>query len=632
MRRILSILTVLCLCFSCCTAETETSSDAAVETIPSLWPEGKPHRIEKKEFPFYTGSLDEQYPGDFPLYFADGVDDLPYVELRDFAEFLNMLYPHIDGNYQITTDVNEADGIVYFTRETDSLAAFNFTAGRIVWADYMAFNEFLDESQDYLHLMHSVKTEDSEGRPFLLSVVESRERHGDPIVLNLKEYGIPMLAQDGLYLVPLQTLNTMFLSVNGLGIFFNRQCLILNQIEAMNAIVNHNEASAKAMQELISSGVDGKTLTPEEQAAETEKLLARIAELEQEPSIYNTYMDGPKTERSLTLCDYGVRELAMELDTLYGVRENHDIDSFLLYFSQIGLYEQLISRDGAVADQAVRDLVSVWLDDGHSMYLGDSCFAAETSAAGARGFSNAARYDARTGLAQIRARYPEAAGAYYEVGDTAFVTLDSFTYLYQDYYQLDEEGSRSYDTIGTLIDAHRQITREDSPIKYVVLDLSQNTGGAASAAACLISWFLGDARLSLKDTMSGGETTTTYRADLNLDRVFDEKDTLAGRGLNLCCIISPASFSCGNLVPWAFKADGRVKLLGGRSGGGSCVVYPLTTAWGTTIDISGPVRVSFLKNGSYYDVDQGVEPDYPIWNPEHYYDRNALAEYIHSLY
>jgi len=104
------------------------------------------------------------------------------------------------------------------------------------------------------------------------------------------------------------------------------------------------------------------------------------------------------------------------------------------------------------------------------------------------------------------------------------------------------------------------------------------------------------------------------------------------RDINLYCLISPVSFSSGNLVPWVLKADGRVTLLGKTSGGGSCMIGDRTTAWGTSFHISSYSRLSFVKNGAYYDVDKGVEPDHVIDSYDHFYDREALTEYIHSLY
>ena len=174
--------------------------------------------------------------------------------------------------------------------------------------------------------------------------------------------------------------------------------------------------------------------------------------------------------------------------------------------------------------------------------------------------------------------------------------------------------------------------RENSPIINVVLDLSCNTGGSIPAAVYTLCWFLGESRVSVYNTFTGAQSTMFYKADINMDHVQDEQDTLAGRGLNLFCLISPVSFSCGNLVPWAFKESGNVTLLGRTSGGGSCVVFPITTAWGTTLQISGARRIAFVKNGSYYYVDRGVEPDYVIHTYEHYYNRDTLTEYIQSLY
>jgi hypothetical protein len=75
-----------------------------------------------------------------------------------------------------------------------------------------------------------------------------------------------------------------------------------------------------------------------------------------------------------------------------------------------------------------------------------------------------------------------------------------------------------------------------------------------------------------------------------------------------------------------------IDLLGKTSGGGSCVVGFNTTAWGTSYQYSSPKRLAFVKNGAYYDVDQGVEPDHVIDSYDHFYDREALTEFIHGLY
>jgi hypothetical protein len=42
--------------------------------------------------------------------------------------------------------------------------------------------------------------------------------------------------------------------------------------------------------------------------------------------------------------------------------------------------------------------------------------------------------------------------------------------------------------------------------------------------------------------------------------------------------------------------------------------------------------MSFLKNGALYDIDRGADPDYTISTPEKYYDREALTDYINTLY
>jgi len=85
-------------------------------------------------------------------------------------------------------------------------------------------------------------------------------------------------------------------------------------------------------------------------------------------------------------------------------------------------------------------------------------------------------------------------------------------------------------------------------------------------------------------------------------------------------------------VPCALKESGKVTLMGRTSGGGSCIVLFASSAWGSSFRISSPRRLSFIKNGSYYDIDRGAEPDFVITKPEKYYDRPALTDYINSLY
>ena len=39
------------------------------------------HNIVERSYTFYDGSIDDPLNKPFPLYFMDGVDDLPYVAL-----------------------------------------------------------------------------------------------------------------------------------------------------------------------------------------------------------------------------------------------------------------------------------------------------------------------------------------------------------------------------------------------------------------------------------------------------------------------------------------------------------------------------------------------------------------------
>ena len=144
-----------------------------------------------------------------------------------------------------------------------------------------------------------------------------------------------------------------------------------------------------------------------------------------------------------------------------------------------------------------------------------------------------------------------------------------------------------------------------------------------------IGAFIGDGAISIMNPLSGALVTEAFKADLNLDRKFDDSDNLLK--YNLFCMSSPNSFSCGNLVPSVLKNSHRVTNIGQTSGGGACIVHFMSTADGCPFQMSGPLRLSYTKNGSFYDIDQGVEPDFVIANPELFYDREYIAKFVNEL-
>ena len=165
-----------------------------------------------------------------------------------------------------------------------------------------------------------------------------------------------------------------------------------------------------------------------------------------------------------------------------------------------------------------------------------------------------------------------------------------------------------------------------------MIDLSNNGGGASNAAVYVIAMVLGRANIALKDTFTGAETVMRIGADLELNEDYNSHlKALVPLGYKVWCLTCSKSFSCGNLVPAALKMSEQVPIVGQASGGGSCVVLPCTTASGTMFQISGNLQLSTVRNGSFYNIDQGIEPDVPLLWPESFYDREALVEYLHTL-
>ena len=591
-RMISTLLLAVALVFSAC--------------VPSSLAEGaaKVHKLEKKTVPIYFQDRGKVLDA-VPLVFIDGVQDLPYMDLGAMKDFLNTFWSTIQGNEEtVIRYKGEYDPAIQrytLTYEpTGVVMLFNLAEETIIVSDYDMLNR--GEGENLMDLLNATGF-NAIGEPETFQRVEKAHllRNGKTKVVPLGEYDIHFILQDGMILLPMQTLMCFLVAIpfggmlcyNGEGIFLGGSTM------------------------LCKDAYD----------AETGMIKTVYTEM---GDLY--YSVAPKM-RSKELAEFGAHEFCLEMDCFYGLKDIHGIDSFYDLLINTGLLQRFLDPDPAVADKALQELINFYLDDLHSAYLANSwATGRDKEMISASGYSSAAYAELSNMYKQfMNAFMPDGRPAYQEIGDTAYVTFDEFEANGLDYYAMDMDDDASIqDTISLMMFAHRKITRENSPIRNVVLDLTMNDGGDADAAVFVISWFLGEGQISQMNTFTEARATNVYRADANLDRVFDSDDCLY-HTYNLYCLCSPLSFSCGNLVPWAFHASGQVTLIGDTTGGGSCIVLPMATAWGTIFQTSSPNRLSFIRNGSYYDIDMGVNPDTHLSRTANYFNREALTEIIHNL-
>ena len=378
-------------------------------------------------------------------------------------------------------------------------------------------------------------------------------------------------------------------------------------------------------------------------------------------------------KRSQTLADFTYNELCLNLDFNYGLKAIHGIESFPdfdTYFIAQGIKNDLKSTNAITFTKALIDVVNFYFGDGHSAFKKNSCWAGEGKITGNKTSKLVKQYVdtrdrygvARASVIGGSASYNKESGESTNIpayalssdGKTAIVRFDAFTCcdyettaivkgkremmndeLLNNYVDENREEDSPYDTISLIAAAHKLIQEYDEKhptekIENIVLDLSRNGGGRFTAAAYVIAWMLGECTMDFTNPITGAKFSATYTIDADLDGTCGgEKDSVKGK--NLFCLISPLSFSCGNLTPAVLKESDRVTILGGTSGGGASSVHNTSCADGSSFQISSKYVMSTNKNGSNYDMDQGVEPHYYINRAENFYKTDTLAALVNSI-
>ena len=618
----------------------KTEASVEKETVPYVYDFGKDGRVESE----------------MNVYFVDG-GDIPYAALSEYMPFLSEVLTIREDSAPIEYNISTPWEHCYQVSRPDNGSGMLIDTedNEVLFINYNTFTKkpgvtalvtVMDlPDTEPLDIFTANEPREGEAGKLFATIGASYNVAGLPVLLNLSEYLIDIVEQDGECYVPLQTLTDLFMNDRYLYFIWTGDTLYGFGYES------------NLSTELLQKGPAG---------------------MSEEYGLFN------------------YNELRLLLDNRYGLKPEHNISDFGSYLVNTDLVPGLSGVDSLAFDRAVNRLTNYYFDDSHSGIVCSSWRTGSEKAlndidrneqAGASvkrmGESDGKFMTARS------AAFTDAVPMYEEIGDTAFITFDSFEVTESDlsaYYDpacmpdpsgfvieritspaeytaetdtgsdIDSGGTeidampaslpedipedmpdapeeeQETDTIWLFLYAYQQITRENSPIKNVVIDLSNNGGGDSTAALFVTSWMLGRCDVALKDTFTGAQTIMAYQADVNRNNKYGEKeDSMAGLGINLYCLTSPCSFSCGNLVPAAFKLSHNVTLAGQTSGGGSCVVLPCSSASGTLFQISGTQQLATVKNGSFYNIDEGIEPDIVLTKAESFYDREALAEYLRNI-
>src|SRR5574344_9898 len=531
-----------------------------------------------KTLPLYINSKDKNC--DIEVTYVNDDTSIPFISFKETAKLVMAFYSTYAKDTGFKLTASETDDYSMLLRENNAGLTVDYKSKHLLFSNYDQFVQmsFASNPLDIL----GAKFIDDNGKESYVKRIDGpvcNYKVGTPISIDLGKYNIPLYKG---YL-PLQTVADFLISCENGGLLCNNQSLI------------------------ISSG----------------KLSTDLA---------NIYYSGPTGKRSESLIDFSYNEACLFLDSFYGLKEEHGIDSFNTFLSQVGLTNDLCGDDMVASTNALIKLVNGYFSDIHSGFLNPSFYLGNKSSVDANDFRGTSMKNFISNYSTLATYrmlyYPNGVPCYEEVGDTAYVTFDRFEMNKSDYYTTEPTISAN-DSVGVIGYAMSQINRVNSPINKVVLDLSLNLGGDADAAIYTISWMLGNGQIHLHDTFTGATSTTLYKADTNFDHTFDSKDDVTSK--QLYCLTSPASFSCGNLVPAVLKESNIVTMLGQTSGGGACSVFPSTLADGSSFQISGYRKLCTLKNGSYYSIDRGVTPDYKLVYPSDFYDRAELTKYINTL-
>lgn len=531
------------------------------------------------------------------LYFKEGAEDIPYVNIEELC------------NYYFTVEYPEKYKVLITSKNNNytSTVLIDLTKRKIYFSNYDHYiSQFYSESSKTFFDLASVQEND------FIKIEKSFNSWGAPIEVNFSGF------EDFVLCAEIDGKLNYYVSLNTFGNLFTNYRYVYNGKEEY--------------------GID--------------EIINKIG------NFYRFDEGTGKKMRSSALTDFTYNELCINLDLNYGLKELHGnkFDCFDSYFEYVGLKSKLLNPDPEIFCKAIWDLCEAYFSDNHSNFKLVSYYC---------GYDIAKKFAERVETGDENLLTGESLGKKIELyytarqnvygekvpglefssdGKTAIVRFDEYTtYGASDLNAIINEKTtedicnsikENYTAIQKDIKTEyylycvNKMIKEKPGVENVILDMSNNTGGSCRTAVATLAWMLGEVQTNITNSITGAKCSSVYVCDINADGKFDENDTIKDK--KLFCLISPASFSCGNMVPAMLKSSDRVVLLGETSGGGSACVYDTMAADSTTFRISSRYVMSENKNGSNYDIDKGIEPHVRL-QPETLYDRQTICSIVANM-
>ncbi len=332
-------------------------------------------------------------------------------------------------------------------------------------------------------------------------------------------------------------------------------------------------------------------------------------------------------EESDLIKKFSYNQLLFILDNFYGLKEEKGIDSFINYFSKIGI-------NGNNYASKLIELTNYYLDDPHSSYVIPSIYDTYNESEINKekknylGPRSKKIDDAQSELKLLRRSHNMFSDPLKVYNNIAYLIYDEFVYdSSKDFYETAvTKGLTGSDGFAYLYYYLNYIKKTYPNVDKVVIDISLNSGGYVDSAFDMVGFIKEDFHVNFKNTSTKSNIKINLNTDCNLNKNFEDLDSFEGV-FDFYILTSNASFSCANTFAGMLKDEKAATILGEDAAGGACVVQKATLIDGIQLNISGSIAFCDDNNNI---IEDGVKVDYKI-DRINMYSQSYMNWFINNL-